>query len=493
MSAIEKIYKSYKDIHHLECIQELLDWDQQVMMPVGGASQRGEQAAALAKQVHRALTDPALGDLLGEASSRTDLTAVMQADMQALRRRRERAMRIPADLMARHALLAAVAQGTWEKALAEKSFAAFRDVLAEIIATTREVGLALDSEAPYDALIEEYEPGMNSAGIADLFSSLGDEILVIMEDHRALRTSLPFDFGGAQFPARTQKRLAKAILKEMGLDFDGLRLDTSTHPCTSGTGRDVRITTKYDLKNPVTGLLSAIHEAGHALYEQGLPGDRLVTPTGTFCSFGIHESQSLFWENIIGRSRPFLDRLLSRLSGVFPEAFHSVNADDFFWMVNRVRPSPVRTEADELTYNIHIVIRFELERALMGGDLKVDDLPEAWNRSYARHLGIQPRNDAEGVLQDIHWAAGLFGYFPSYALGHIYAAQFYAALRREMPGIEQRIAAGDLGIISEWLKDRVHSHARRLLPGDLVQAVTGAPPSTEHLLRYWRGRYVKGV
>lgn len=493
MDALAKIYTRYKNIHHLECIQELLDWDQQVMMPVGGADQRGEQAAALARQVHQALTDPVLGELLEVASLRTDLAAVVKADLRVLLRRRERALRIPAGLMARHALLAAVAQGKWEKAFAENSFAAFREVLADVIATTRDVGLALDSNAPYDALIEEYEPGINYARIESLFRSLSDEILTIIEEHRAAQKPSLFHFSGARFPAQTQKRIAKEILREMGLDFDALRLDSSTHPCTSGTGRDVRITTRYDMRNPVTGLLSAIHEGGHALYEQGLPGDRLATPTGSFCSFGIHESQSLFWENIIGRSRPFLDRLLSRLSNAFPEAFRSVDPDAFFWMVNRVRPSPIRTEADELTYNVHIVIRFELERALMGGDLTVEDLPEAWNRLYFQRLGIHPRNDREGVLQDIHWAAGLFGYFPSYALGHIYAAQFYETLRKERPDLEDRIAAGNLGIVTEWLKERVHSHARQLLPGDLVQTVTGDPPSADYLVQYWRQKYVTGV
>ncbi len=493
MDALAKIYTRYKDIHHLECIQELLDWDQQVMMPVGGADQRGEQAAALARLVHQALTDPVLGELLDVASLRTDLADVVQADLRVLRRRRERALRIPAGLMARHALLAAVAQGKWEKAFAENSFAAFRNVLADVIATTRDVGLALDSNAPYDALIEEYEPGINCARIESLFRSLSEEIPTIIENHRTAQKPPLFDFSRARFPAQTQKRIAKEILREMGLDFDALRLDSSTHPCTSGTGRDVRITTRYDLRNPVTGLLSAIHEGGHALYEQGLPVDRLATPTGSFCSFGIHESQSLFWENIIGRSRPFLDRLLSRLSAFFPEAFRSVDPDGFYWTVNQVRPSPIRTEADELTYNVHIVIRFELERALMGGDLTVEDLPEAWSRLYSQHLGIHPRNDVEGVLQDIHWAAGLFGYFPSYALGHIYAAQFYDSLRKEKPDLKERIATGDLEIVTEWLKDRVHSHARQLLPCDLVQAVTGAPPTADHLLQYWRQKYVTGA
>ena len=493
MDALDDIYARYETVFHLENIQELLDWDQQVMMPAAAAAQRGEQTAALARQIHHALADPALRDLLDEAESRGDLPAVVRADLRVLRRRHARASRIPVDLAARHARLTAVAQGTWENALSEGSFTAFRGALEEVIATTREMGLALDSDAPYDALIAEYEPGMDAAGISSLFEGLSGEIAAILDEHRTLRRPAPWDAGERVFPADAQERVAREILEEMGLDFEGLRLDVSTHPCTSGTGRDVRITSRWDEGNPFSGLLSAVHEGGHALYEQGLPHDRIATPGGGFCSFGVHESQSLFWENMIGRSRPFLDRLLPRLSAAFPGAFDGLDNDRFFWSVNRVRPSPVRIEADELTYCLHIVIRFELERALMAGDLTVDDLPEAWDRLYAERLGIRPRDHREGALQDIHWAAGLFGYFPSYALGYVYAAQFHAALQRERPDLEERIAAGELGVAREWLEDRVHTHAGRLLPGELVQAVTGEAVSAQPLVHYWRRKYLGGV
>ncbi len=490
MHILNQINERYTTIHYLETVQELLDWDQQVMMPAAGASQRGDQMAVLARQIHQALTDPVLGDLLDQAGSRNDLDEEVHAGLRVLRRRRDRAVRVPIDLMTRHARLAAVAQGIWEKALAEKSFAVFRDVLAEVVAATRDIGMAINADAPYDALIEEYEPGMDSGTVAALFSHLDKELIDIIREHRETPRPSPCDFKSVSFPARVQRQIVKELLQEMGLDFDGLRLDVSTHPCTSGTGRDVRITTRYDRHNPVSGILSAVHEGGHALYEQGLPLDRLVTPGGGFCSFGIHESQSLFWENIIGRGRPFLDRLLSRLSEAFPGTLDGVDGERFFWTVNRVRPSAVRIEADELTYTLHIVIRFELERALISGDLSVEDLPDAWNRLYKDRLGIRPRNHAKGVLQDIHWAAGLFGYFPSYALGYIYAAQFYAALVQELPDVEEDISRGDFEAVTAWLKDRVHKPAGRRLPSELVQAVTHAPPSAEHLIGYWRRKYL---
>ena len=493
MDALTEIYKRYKDVHHLETIQELLDWDQQVVMPAAGAKQRGEQMSAIARQVHQALADPVLGELIEEASALPDLPPLARTDLRLLRRRHERAARVPADLMARHARLAALTQGTWEIAFAEKRFALFRDALAEMVAATRELGQALDSSAPYDALIEEYEPGMSSTRISGLFTDLSRELLIILEDHRERRGPQPWEFGEASFPAKIQKRVAKEILTEMGLDFRSLRLDASTHPCTSGTGRDVRITTRYRLRNPTVGLLSAIHEWGHALYEQGLPGDRLATPSGGFCSFGIHESLSLFWENFIGRSRPFLNRLLARLSAAFPGALDALDPDRFFWTVNRVRRSPIRIEADELTYVLHIVIRFELERALMAGDLPVDDLPEAWNHLYAKKLGLRPRHDGEGVLQDIHWAAGLFGYFPSYALGYIYAAQLHETLHLERSGLDERISAGDLRIVTQWLKERVHEQARKVTSYELIRAATGELPSAEPLLRYWRKKYVSDL
>jgi carboxypeptidase Taq len=494
MDCLDQIYARYKNVFHLETVQELLDWDQQVMMPPSGAVQRGEQMGALARQIHRALADPALGELLDEAETSENLSDEARADLRVLRRRHTRAARVPEDLAARHARLTAVAQGAWEAARAERSFAAFRKPLEEVITATREMGLALDPEAPYDALIAEYEPGMDATRIGTLFLELAAEIEALLKEHRAPQTPAPWEEGARVFPAEVQERLAREILEEMGLDFEGLRLDVSTHPCTSGAGRDVRITSRYDERNPLSGLLSAVHEGGHALYEQGLPRDRLATPGGGFCSFGVHESQSLFWENIVGRSRPFLERILPRLRAAFPDAFGGVDGDRFFFSVNRVRPSPVRIEADELTYCLHIVIRFELELALMSGDLRVTDLPEAWDRLYVERLGIRPRDHREGVLQDIHWAAGLFGYFPSYALGYLYAAQFHAALLRERPDLDERIAAGDLGPARDWLERRVHVHAARLLPGDLVREVTGEEFSIRPLTRYWRRKYVsKGM
>lgn len=470
--------------HDFQEAMQILEWDQQVMMPHGGAEQRGNQLSVLAGILHGMLTDPKWGEAIAELEVRTDLDPALRRDVSEARRVYDRQVRIPTALVTERAKATSSAQNAWEEARPESDFRTLRPHLERVLKVTRDIAAVLDPSNPYDALIEDYEPGMTEAELDRIFSGIKGRLGTLLDRIRGASDPPDRSILRRGFPASAQETFCLRILKDMGYDMGAGRLDISAHPFTNGTFRDVRITTRYQEHWLPAALFGALHEGGHALYEQGLDPERYREIAGCACSLGIHESQSRFWENIVGRSRPFWSHYFPALQESFPGTLDDVDCEVFYRTINSVEPSLIRVEADEVTYNLHIVLRFELERAMMHGQLQVADLPGAWNDKMRGYLGVTPPTDADGVMQDIHWPAGLIGYFPTYTLGNLYGAQFTQALRADIPDLDDRISRGELLPAREWLREKIHHHGRLYEAHELCEQITGRALSEEAAMAY---------
>lgn len=484
-----KFLDKVRTIHDLAEVQVLLEWDQQVTMPPCGAAQRARQQAALAGVAHRLMIDPELGDLLELLARDAGLDEPRRADVRETARLRDRAVKIPVALVTARAEACALAQAAWVEARANDDYPAFRPHLDRVLGLTRDVAAALGAANPYDALLDEYEPGTTEAELTPLFAGLKSRLVPLLGRIAAS----PWRPDPAPlcraFPRAGQEEFGRRLVSAMGYDMAAGRLDVSAHPFTSGTMGDVRITTRYDESFLNTSVFGTLHEAGHALYEQGLDPDRYREPAGGFCSMGIHESQSRLWENMIGRSRPFWNHFFPLLRATFPGTLDDVTGEDFYRAINACAPSRIRVEADEVTYNLHIVLRFELESALVSGRLSTVDLPGAWNDRVRELLGLAPESNRTGVLQDVHWSAGLFGYFPTYTLGNLYAAQFMERIRLELPDLDDCLARGELIPIKTWLNRRIHAPGRIWPAPELCRRITGQPLSSRPFLDYLTAKY----
>ncbi len=478
-----------RELHDLGEIQALLEWDQQVTMPPRGTEQRGAQMAVLAGLIHARLTDPALGELIAALEGRADLGQDRWADVREARRTRDRAVKIPAVLVTARAEACALAQAAWVEARRTNDFGLFRPHLEKVLDLTRQVAAAIGTPDPYDALLDEYEPGMTAAALQEIFGGLQPRLTALLDRIQGAARRPDSGILKRPCPAPAQEAFCRRLMADQGYDLSAGRLDVSVHPFTSGTFGDVRITTRYDERWLPGALFGLLHEAGHAIYEQGLDPARYRDPAGATCSLGIHESQSRFWENLIGRSRPFWRHYYPLLKEAFPGTFDDVPDEDFYRAINTVEPSLIRVEADEVTYNLHIILRFELETLLVSGTLAVADLPGAWNDRMRSYLGLTPPTDALGVLQDIHWSSGAIGYFPTYALGNLYAAQFMEKLRADLPDLNERLARGELAPVKDWLNGKIHRPGRRWLAPELCERVTGRPLSAEPALAHLEAKY----
>jgi carboxypeptidase Taq len=474
-------------------IHSLLFWDQNTMMPPDGAAGRGDQAATLEAVAHARLTDPQLGRLLDALepwAAEQDPDADDVRLVAELRRDFEKAVRVPTSLAAESSRAAALGQAAWQEARAASDFARFRDALERHVELRqRYVDCFTAFEHRYDVLLDDFEPRMTTARLRPLFAELSDGLLPLVA---AVAADGPAPAGGpfgGPHEVEHQRRAVMAILEGLGFDPDGWRLDVAPHPFAQRIGPgDVRITTRYDLHDFTGALYGCMHEFGHGLYEAGIPERLARSPLGATVSLGVHESQSRLWENLVGRGRPFCSWLLPRLREHLPAMPAGTTADDLHRGLNAVRRSLIRVEADETTYNLHIVLRFELELALMEGTLAVADLPHAWNDGIHRLLGLDVPDDASGVLQDVHWGAGLIGYFPTYTLGNLMAAQLWQTIRVELPDLDGRIERGEFGALREWLRERIHVHGRKLPPPELLDRVTGQELAVQPFLRYLRAK-----
>jgi carboxypeptidase Taq len=473
---------------------EVLEWDEEVCMPRGGGEHRAEQRAILAGLVHDRGIDPRYDELLTvvEASSlAADPESPQLVNVRELRRGFDRERRMPRRLVEESARVAALASQAWAESRKRDDFKTFAPWLDRVFALAREEADAVGYVgARYDALLDDYEPGMTTDRLSALFAHLQTELVPLVGSLREAPMPAPGHVLAREFPLDRQRLFAEGIAAALGFNLECGRLDVGQQSfCTAIGPGDVRIALRYFPRNFARGFFALLHEVGHALYDQGLDPAHYGTPMGEAASFGLHESQSRLWENLVGRSHGFWRHFYPQLRNTFHEALHDVSLDTFRQVINHVAPGVIRVQADEVTYDLHIVIRFELERALLAGDLRGADLPGAWAELYHRYLGVTPKNDRTGCLQDGHWSEGLIGYFPTYTLGNVYAAQLFAAAERSVGPLDEAFARGDFRTLRDWLHENVHRHGQRYSVATIIERATGSAPDPSGLIESLTHRY----
>lgn len=484
MSAYDDLMAFQRETEALAQVAGRLGWDQETVMPRGAAEQRSEEMAAMEGVLHARRTDPRIAGWLGQARAADDVAA---AQLRLIRRSYERAVKVPASLAQEIARVTSMAQGIWAEARAKEDVPGFLPVLAEVIRLRQEEGAALAAGGdPYDALIDDYEPGATAETIGAMFGRMRPRLVVLREKVLGAARQ-PVGLSG-HFGAEAQMRFARDLATAFGYDWSRGRLDLAVHPFSSGSGDDARITTRVVESEPFNCFYSTIHEVGHACYELGIDGDYRLTPLGAGVSMGVHESQSRIYENQLGRSRAFTGWMFGQMRERFGE-FGVNDADAFHAAVNRVQPGFIRTEADEVHYNLHIMMRFDLERALIRGDLAVGDLEAAWNDRFAADFGVTVDRPSHGMLQDVHWSVGLFGYFPTYSLGNVYAGCLHRALRADIPDLDDHLARGDAAPATAWLRERLQRHGGLREPRATIAHACGFEPSEGPLLDYIEAKF----
>ena len=487
--AAENLVADLKRANVLASVESLLGWDEQVLLPPDSADRRAEQRALLAELHHREATAPRIGeslaalDALGE-----DATEEERVLRRCARKDYERLTKLPPEFVSEKARLDSEGYHAWAEARATRDFAKFAPILRKQLEFAHREAELLGAGDAYDYALDKHDPGMTAARIEVLFDELKRDLVPLANRIVAARRPVKRE-ALRGFPVEKQSEFLREVTTAMGFDYGRGRIDVSLHPFSSGDGFDSRMTTRFDVDAPLDSLLSAIHETGHGLYEQGLPREWIGTPLGEAVGMGIHESQSRLWENQVARSRAFWRHWEPKFRAQFAPRLDGVTSDDLHRAINEVAPTLIRVDADEVTYNLHIVLRFEIERRLFRGELKVEDLPAAWNALSRELIGLTPAHDGEGCLQDVHWSDGAFGYFPSYCLGNMIAAQLWYTALAALPGLEDDFAAGRYDRLLGWLRTQIHVRGRRLETEELVRAVTGEGITPRHLVRYLGERY----
>jgi carboxypeptidase Taq len=495
--AYQELVAHLKRVHSLGSIGELLGWDEQVNLPSESADQRAEQHAVLAEVIHAAAGEKRIGEMLtalekassSDDASRSGPAFDQSAVVRQARKDFDRATKLPADFVREKAEQGSRGYHAWAKAKKEADFASYVPVLEKNLELAKREAAYLGWEGrAYDYMIDKHDPGMTTALIARLFAELKSELVPLVRQIAASKVK-PRKELLRGFPMDKQRSFLREVTQAIGFNYGRGRIDVSLHPFCSGTGADVRMTTRFNEDEPLDSLFSSIHETGHGLYEQGLPREHRGTALGMHAGMGAHESQSRLWENQVSRSRGFWQHFEPRFRQNFPAQTNGVTSDELYLAINAVEPTLIRVDADEVTYNLHIILRFELEQRLFSGDLAVRDLPEAWKEASRELLGLVPANDREGVLQDVHWSDGAFGYFPSYCLGNMMAAQLWYRALQERPTLEEDFSRGDFSWLLNWLRENVHAHGRRYELPELVQRATGQELSPQSLITYLKERY----
>ncbi len=487
MSAYDDLMGYVRQTEALSQVAGRLGWDQETMMSPGSAAQRGEESGAMAAILHARRMAPEVGDWLAAIDPST-LDDVGRAQIRHIQRGYDRAAKVPADLATEIARVTSTAQGIWAEARAAEDYAAFAPTLDQVLQLKRDEAAALagDGDA-YDAMLQDYEPGTTGAELEAMFAAMRPRLVALRE--RVLgATHQPQPLSGTFDPVK-QMALATELARSFGYDFDKGRLDKAVHPFSSGSGQDVRITTRTALDDPFNCFYSTIHEVGHACYEQGISDDYFLTPLGQGVSMGVHESQSRIYENQLGRGRAYTGYLFEKMQQMFGD-IGIADAEAFYGTVNRVGSGYIRTEADEIHYNLHVLLRFDLERQLISGALSVADLPEAWNARFEADFGAKVDKPSNGCLQDVHWSVGLFGYFPTYSLGNVYAGCLNEKLRADVGSeLEGQLARGETGLATNWLRENLQTHGGLRESSDTIAFATGKPPSVEPLLSYLEDKF----
>lgn len=480
----DQLLDHYERIYNVKQASRILSWDQQVMMPDKGTPARSKQLSTLSGLSHELITDEDVAALL-DAIDETTLDEPATGAVREIRRDHRRADAVPQELVEEISEATSNAVPVWEEARSEDDFEAFSETLENLLELKREYAHHIDPDRdPYTVLFEDYEPYLDLETAERILEELRETLVPLIDELKSADVSLASPFADGTYPEDAQEEVLRTVLDDIGFDWDRGRLDTSSHPFSSGNQFDARITTRFDESEPLDSLSSTIHEYGHASYSLGLPQDQYGTPLGASRDLVVHESQSRFWENHIGRTQAFWDRHAETLEEHFDE-IDDISSRELFEAANRIYPENlIRVEADELTYHLHIILRFEIERDLVAGDLSVSEVPEVWNDKMESYLGIRPETDADGCLQDIHWSHGMFGYFPTYSLGSVLAAQLNASLREEIDDVDAKIRGGEFDPLRDWMTQEIHQHGRRYTTPDLIESATGEPLTAEYFLDY---------
>ena len=484
----EQLLAELKDVSLIGSCMSVLGWDEQTYLPPAGSGHRANQMALLAGLRHDRATSKKIDDLLSQLEEHEQLgepDSAVAVNVREARRSYDRATKLPKRLVEEITRVTSLAQANWVQARKDKEFQTFQPWLEQILELKREEADAIgyDGGVRYDALLDDYEPGMKTEEVAAVFGPFREATVELVAAIRDSGKQPDISILERSYPVDAQREFGMKAAEAIGFDFNAGRLDVAAHPFCSGFGPgDCRLTTRYDEHHFPGAFFGTLHEAGHGMYEQGLDDDHWGSAMGESTSLGIHESQSRMWENCVGRSRAFWQHFYPSAQSAFPGALSDVSEEDFYAAVNDVRPSFIRVEADEVTYNLHIMLRFELEQKLIGGDLPAGDLPAVWNSTFEEYLGITPTDDAVGCLQDIHWSAGLFGYFPTYSLGNMYAAQFFNAAEKELGDLQSMFAEGEFAPLKGWLNENIHRRGKQYRANRLVEVVTGESLAAEPLM-----------
>ena len=496
MAIIDELREFSAQLTDLSNIMSLLQWDQEVMMPSRGTKARANQVEFLSRIMHQRIVSPALRKLLERVEDNRDtLSVIDQALVRVMRRQHAQNMKLPEAFVAEFSGLTSQALAVWIEARQRSDYNLFRPLLDKIVHMSKQKAEFLGyAEVPYDALLDLHEEGLLTSRTASLFDQLKPVLINLLSRVRQQSPEEPLPL--EKFDVRDQIEFSRLVLKVIGYDFERGRQDQSAHPFSTSLGHDDRrVTNRYN-PNSIEFIFTALHEGGHALYEQGVAEELSQTHLDEGISLGIHESQSRLWENIIGRSRSFWRFFYPELQKAFPSHFSGLTVEDFYRAINAVRPGFIRVEADEVSYNLHVLIRFELETALIDGTIEVDDLPALWQEKYGEYLGVSFMDvadaDAKGVLQDVHWAHGSFGYFPTYTIGNLAAAQFWTSYCRYDPDFQQTLASGNLKKINNWLNEKIYRHGAVYTPEELLTMVTGEKLSEVHFLQYLNDKFQGG-
>ncbi|KZZ86362.1 carboxypeptidase M32 [Bacillus sp. SJS] len=486
----------YDLLQKIESYNEALNvmfWDLRTGAPKKAVDQRSKTIGVLSSEVFRLKTSNEMKELLDQLSIQEELSVKTSAAVEESMKEYKKYEKIPEKEYAEYVMLQTKAESVWETAKETSDFSLFAPYLEKLIEANKKFLTYWGYEGtPYNTLLDFYEPGMTTDILDRVFNSLREQIVPLVKRIAGSNKQPDTSFIYQTFPVEGQRKASEFFLKELGYDFSAGRLDETVHPFQISLNRsDVRVTTKYDVNDFRTAIFGTIHECGHALYEQNISADLEGTLLCSGTSYGIHESQSLFYENFVGRSFGFWKRHYETLREFSPEQLNSVSLEDFYFAINESKPSLIRIEADELTYPLHIMIRYEIEKELFNGNLAVADLPRVWNEKYEEYLGVTPPNDAKGVLQDVHWSGGSFGYFPSYALGLLYAAQIRESMLKDLPDLEERIEKGELSGILAWLSERIHQYGKTKKPLQLLMEVTGEELNPTYLIDFLEEKYTK--
>ncbi|MCK9379315.1 MAG: carboxypeptidase M32 [Candidatus Moranbacteria bacterium] len=495
-----KVFKEFREklleLWHLNSALAVLSWDQEVNMPENGADLRAKTIASLAGLLHGKFVSKEFSTVINKVKKFSDNGELNKKETAIFRevwREFSREEKLSSEFVEELAELCSKSQSVWSEARKKSNFKIFQPYLEKIVELKRKEAKFVGYEkSPYDALIDTYEPGMTSEELSVIFYELKIFLVDILQKIKKSKKKIDARKLKGNFPIEKQEKLNKFIAEKMGFNFESGRMDISTHPFTTNFHPDdVRITTRYDEKNLFYSVLSTIHETGHALYEQGIEMKNFGTPLGESISLGIHESQSRIWEKNIGQSQEFWKCFYPDLKKNFPDVFRKLKLVELYEVINEVKPSSIRTEADELTYNLHIILRFEIEKELIEGSIEVADLPKIWNSKMKEYLGIKILKDSQGILQDVHWSGGSIGYFPTYTLGNLYAAQLYAKIKKDIPDLKKEIENGNFENILAWLRKNIHTHGKLYTADELIRKITGETLSSKYFMDYINNKYGK--